>query len=347
MSQAGEAAATQEDPGHEGLWAQSAWQAGIQAWANAKLQEAGHQAPGLWEAFRIKPWAAVFRKPDPQGDWWLKAPGPGTAFEAGLYRLLHEVAPEWALAPLALEVAKGWMLLPDGGKPLGESALDPVGSLPELLSQYAGFQRRVAPHSEALLALGVMDMRPERLPSRYQEALAMTEAFAHEGGLAEDMALWARLKAFTPQVEAWCEQLAQCPVGSSLDHHDLHPWNILPEGQAKLGRVRFFDWGDSVVGHPFMSLLIALGHAKMKLKCHDLDPALVLARDAYLAHWQGVASHEALVQSQVLACRLALVSRSLVWQRAIQSGGEAVASYRRAPLQSLAYLLEEAHLVMV
>ena len=51
---------------------------------------------------------------------WLKAAGPGTGFEAGLYDVLKRAAPAHVLEPIAIDLTRGWMLLPDGGVPLGE-----------------------------------------------------------------------------------------------------------------------------------------------------------------------------------------------------------------------------------
>jgi hypothetical protein len=64
----------------------------------------------------------VVRIPTEGGPVWLKAAGPLVAFEAGLYELLVRVAPERVLMPLAVDASRGWMLLPDGGKSLGERA---------------------------------------------------------------------------------------------------------------------------------------------------------------------------------------------------------------------------------
>jgi aminoglycoside phosphotransferase (APT) family kinase protein len=50
---------------------------------------------------------------------------------------------------------------------------------------------------------------------------------------------------------SWCEELEGAAVAPTLDHNDLHPWNIFAGGAES---VRFYDWGDSVGAHPFASL---------------------------------------------------------------------------------------------
>ena len=60
-----------------------------------------------------------------------------------------------------------------------------------------------------------------------------------------------------------------------VDHNDLHDRNVLPAGAN--GQFRYYDWGDSVVAHPFASMLLPL----------SLQPPSAgdRVRDAYLAAW--------------------------------------------------------------
>jgi hypothetical protein len=64
----------------------------------------------------------------------------GTAVEIGLYEILHQVVPDRVLAPIAVDVTRGWIVLPDGGASLGECFTP---------------SRRTSAHRE--------HMRPERL----------------------------------------------------------------------------------------------------------------------------------------------------------------------------------------
>ena len=51
----------------------------------------------------------------------MKVAGAGTAFEVPLYALLARVVPDDVLVPIALDVERAWLLLPDGGLSLGET----------------------------------------------------------------------------------------------------------------------------------------------------------------------------------------------------------------------------------
>jgi hypothetical protein len=89
-------------------------------WLDERLADAGRRRTGELEEYRDRPWARVLRAPTDQGDVWLKVPGAGTAFEVPLYALLAELVPERILVPLGIDTERGWVLLPDGGEPLGE-----------------------------------------------------------------------------------------------------------------------------------------------------------------------------------------------------------------------------------
>jgi hypothetical protein len=186
----------------------------------------------------------------------------------------------------------------------------------EVLPRYAELQRALAPSTERLLAAGVPDMRPGSMPERFEQALDATRP-SH---------LHPRLEALRPAVAGWCERLAASPVPASIDHNDLHGRNVL----GSPGKPRLYDWGDSVVAHPFASMLLPLTMAEPG----DV-PGL---RDAYLEPWRDLGSHHELVATVRLACRVGTIARSLTWLRAIGDGSDP--AWADAPLQTLASLLD-------
>jgi Phosphotransferase enzyme family len=180
-------------------------------------------------------------------------------------------------------------------------------------------------------------MRPAVMPERFHEAL---EAAAPAD--ASGRAIHRRVAAMEATVASWCERLAASPVPASLDHNDLHPWNILDDG------ARFYDWGDSVVAHPFAAMLVPLGFVQRGLAAGLDDPRFVRARDAYLEVFADLAPRRELVETLALACRVAKVARVLTWDRAIRAAreqGEALDDdWASAPLQTLASVLDESYL---
>jgi Phosphotransferase enzyme family len=308
-------------------WSTPAWLATATAWLDDCLGAAGAARTGPVEQPRLRPWATLLRAPTTRGVVWLKAGGPGTAFEAGLYELLARVVPDHVLRPIAVDSGRGWVLLPDGGPPLGMllEGEELTGALCDALAQYGEMQRALAPHADAMLELGLQDMRPARLPQRFEEALDVACA----RGTAEDRAVIARLEDMRGTVARWSQRLDASPLPASVDHNDLHDRNVLPAGAS--GRFRYYDWGDSVVAHPFASMLLPLSMQS--------PSAADRVRDAYLAAWRDVAPHAELVETLELACRTAKIARALTWVRATQDQ-EVDADWARAPLRTLASLLD-------
>ena len=297
------------------------------AWLDQRLADAGLTRTGDVEERSVRPWATVRRVSTSARPVWLKTTGPEVAFEAGLYELLVRVVPERVLTPLGVDVERGWVLLPDGGQSLGErlDASERVDALAAALPRYAQLQRDLAPHVEELLALGVRDMRPDAMPVRFEEALDAVRGRADV----------TRIEAMRDTVAAWSARLAESPVPPSIDHNDLHAWNILGAGNA----VRFYDWGDAVVAHPFATML-ALGWFPME------EPDVVRLRDAYLEPFGDLAPHARLVEELELACRLGKIARALTWHRAVSSSGpgEVEERWLSGPAESLLSLLEDTWL---
>ena len=105
--------------------------------------------------------------------------------------------------------------------------------------------------------------------------------------------------------------------------------------------MRYYDWGDSVVAHPFAAMLVPLGLVRRG----PGDAGLRRARDAYLDVFADRAPRDELAETLALACRVATIARALTWHRALQAArdqGEPVdPEWATAPLETLATLLDE------
>ena len=93
------------------------------AWIDEQLARAGSSRTGPLESVRVRPWGEVAKAETDRGTVWLKAPGRTTAFEVGLYELLARRVPDRDPRPDRRSIAeRGWVLLPEGGPPIGETA---------------------------------------------------------------------------------------------------------------------------------------------------------------------------------------------------------------------------------
>lgn len=308
-------------------WSSEQWQLRARSWVDAQLSRAGRRVTGLVEP-RVRPWSLVWRVPTDDGPVWFKANNPGTVHEAVLIAALAELTPDRVLTPIAVDPARGWSLLPDGG----ESLRDVLAREPDLahweraLPGYAALQLASASRADELVALGVPDQRPEVLADLFVELLDDHEALliGAEGGLGTEM--HERLRAEVPSYAQRCRRLADLGIPATVQHDDLHDGNVFA-GDAGY---RYFDWGDASVAHPFGTLLVTLrsiGHAR-KLAADDVQ--LVRLRDAYLEAWTDRYDRRTLVEAADLAIGLGPVSRSLSWRRALDTVEESRAEYADA-----------------
>ena len=311
-----------------------------EAWIDGRLAAKGERRTGPVELVRSRPWGEVARVGSTRGPVWLKAPAGATAFEVPLYGFLAEASPEAILPPLGIDADRGWVLLPDGGPPLAErkEGAARLNGLIAALRRYARFQRDLEEHSERLLGMGLADMRPTAILERFDQALEFAGAYADGQGSAKDSESLERIKAHRDVVSGWAGELSELPGQPNLDHNDLHPWNILGDPERPES-IRFYDWGDSVVAHPFASAALPLGMIERE------DPGLLQhARDAYLEAFADWASNDELVRTLELACRCAKVARAHTWERAMRlAGDDADPDFARAPLESLESLLDETY----
>ncbi|HEY6726493.1 MAG TPA: aminoglycoside phosphotransferase family protein [Polyangiaceae bacterium] len=322
------------------FWAGDAWLDAASDFIDAALRAHGRERTGPVTRARVRPWAALVEAPASGGRVWLKACCASTAFEVALYRQLEALVPARVLAPLGLDTERGWLVLPDGGTLLGHDCPGDVlaTALERIAPYYAELQQTLMPHTAALLELGVSDMTPAVMPLRFEQALATARGFLERQDGAVDWRDYDAVAALASRFDAWCAALAESPGSPSLDHNDLHPWNIFAT-PAATESARFFDWGDSVLAHPFASLLVLLEMLRQTLDTHADDPRVLRVRDAYLEPFGALASRRELITTSALACRVAKAARVLTWQRAI--GDEAPPDYAGIPFGKLLELLDE------
>ena len=159
---------------------------------------------------------------------------------------------------LAHDVERAWLLMDDGGTPVGafgnlEDAW--AAALPLYSQLQAGEAARAAVHLDD----GVTDRRLAALPALFDDMLS------------RDLPLEAEeidgLHRIAPAFAERCAALAGS-VPETLEHSDLHIGNVF----AREGRILFLDWGDTAVSHPFFSLARADDVWDARLRAAYLEP---------------------------------------------------------------------------
>ena len=275
---------------------------GAPAWARTQVEVTGPA-----ELVEARPWSTVWRLPTASGPLWLKACPPRTAHEVRLLQALGAWDVPHVVAPLAVDVDAGRVLLPDGGPTLRDTGTADA-RWPAALSTYARVQRATVPHADELVALGVPDLRLPVLPA-----------------VAADLVRrWApELRDVPAQVERDCAELAELGPPAALQHDDLHDGNVFARG------LRPFDWGDACVAHPWTSLLVALDVE---------DPAP--ARAAYLARWPVPGGAAVRERAAELGVRLGHITRAHSWERALAGWPDPPPRHRDAPARWLRTLVD-------
>jgi Phosphotransferase enzyme family len=261
---------------------------------------------GELDQFHVRWWSTVIRVPAAGGDLYFKAVGRGFEFEPPLTATLAELAPDRMTELVAVDAARGWMLMRDAGEQLGDLVRRPADlhHWEEALPRYAELQIAAAPLAGELLAVDVPDVRLSTLPHQLGELLGRPEARL-------DAELRERVLAALPEIEAMCSELAAYGIPETIQHDDLHDRQVF----VRDGSYVFFDWGDSCVSHPFHSLTVTLRATAAKL---DLEPGgaeLRRLRDAYLEPFGAPA------EAADLAYRTGTIARALAWDRYVRAAG--------------------------
>jgi len=292
-------------------WIDPAWHAEVLAWIEARLAERGSRVTWPMTQPHIRPWSTAISIPTDTGPVWFKAAGPGNAFEAALVSAMATWKTPGILEPIAVELERGWLLLPDGGARLRDvTAGGPgVDHWARILPEWASIQRGLAAHSDDLIALGVPDLHPAKLPDRLAALCEDPEVILRDNDRA-------RLRKLLPEYAEWCTELDSIGIAASLQHDDLHDGNVFVGDRGD----RIFDWGDASVAHPFGTLLVTFRSIVNRGLGDEAATgrALDRLRDAYLEAWTDEHAIADLRRATPLAMRVAIVGRSLSWQRALR-----------------------------
>jgi hypothetical protein len=245
----------------------------VQTW----LAEAGVTATAAVVVVHERPWSTVLRVPTSDGDLFLKQEQPLQEFEVELTVALASRWPDRVPEVVAADTDRHWLLLRDGGVRVADSG--DFDAFPRALSLYGELQVGETAHVDELLSFGLRDLGLGTVVDLYEPF------FERDHGLEPGEV--ARLRALAPRFRELCAELDAVGLPTSIQHDDLHQWNIYARGD----RVAIYDWGDSSVGFPLWSWL----------KAGEALTDSAAARDAYLAWWEPFASRAQLLRALELS----------------------------------------------
>ena len=286
-------------------------------WIYAETRRQSIGITGDIEQPHLYPWSTVLIVPTAGGRLFFKATAPETIFEAALTKKLGEWIAESMPELVAVDPARGWMLMRDGGEQLRQS-IRPAKDLKPwvpVIRRYAELQIALVDHVPEILALGIPDYRLAALPSLYSDLLMDEESLMidQEKGLTSGE--FQVLKEKTARFGQICSDLAAIGIPESLNQCDFHDGNVL----VKNGRITFFDWGDAAVTHPFVSLRTFFISIEISLQLdeYSFTPEMEALLNLYLEPWKKFVSKEQLTNAYSFSKPVASIVKALLWHEGI------------------------------
>jgi len=252
---------------------------------------------GAIETTHVRPWATVIRVPVADGLTWFKACAQVQAFEPTLTADLYARWPDRVTEVVAVDDARGWLLLRDAGTAVRELGNPPETWL-EALPSFAEMQKGEIAYALDHIGHGVPDLRMAALSAGFERLL---EA---ELPLARNHV--NRLRDYAPRFAEQCAVLAELGIQESVQHDDLHMANLYTDG----GKLRVVDWGDSSIAHPFFSLVVTFRFLEEFNHLAPDDPWFRKLRDAYLEPWGS-----GLEETFEIAIRVGSFAHAIAWTR--------------------------------
>lgn len=291
------------------------WLASAHAWIVEVASQLGAPLLAPITVAHQRPWSTVLYVPTQLGDWYFKAASPVLANEIPLTSALARWIPDAALPLLAVDLERGWMLMPDGGLRLREIIRTDhdLGHWDRILPIYAEAQIALAQHVPQMLSFGTPDRRLSRLPQQYERLIHAVQALPVDSPEALAPEEIRCLQRQTPRLQDLCAELASYPLPATLHHGDLHDGNIF----LRHGKPFFFDWGDASLTHPFVSLRTVFVSVEISFDLPEDSAVDYPFRDAYLEPWTRFAPFSDLLEAFHLAQRIAPLVSAFSWYRAV------------------------------
>ena len=250
---------------------------------------------GEIEQPHVRSWSTVLRVPTGEGEVFFKAALRAT-LDVVVTSTLARLRPDLVLAPLAVDLDRKWMLLPDGGERLRELSLE---RRPESLGACSPPTPTYS--SPPRTGSTAWSSRDSRTSGSGGSPRSQSSSGRSSGEQAPARDRFATL----------CLELAAFGIPETIQHDDLHDGNIFAGERG----YRIFDWGDSVAAHPFLSLVVALRGIAYRFELGDRDPDLERLRDAYLERFTAYGTAAELRHAAELAEPLGMLSRAWSWWR--------------------------------
>ena len=301
-------------PAHRQPWQARGWFEQVKNWIETQIQNQNIATIGPLEQINPKYGACIMTVQTTIGKVYFKAVHSMFAREAPLTLFLATHYPGQFARVLAIDAGRHWLLTGSGGDQLLFHVAE-IEVWQTALRQYAQLQIDMVCQTDILQELGCPDASLLELERQLDSMLADHDVLmiGQPDGLSQ--AQLDKLLALAPGFKTDFERLATFNLPMTLEHGDFHLGNILVADNG----VKFIDWADATMSHPFFSLTRFLTYAAGYLNSkawashpfQTIPDLLTRLRDAYLQPWTRYETLERLVAAYELAIPLALLQHAL------------------------------------
>ncbi|TCC57124.1 hypothetical protein E0H73_32130 [Kribbella pittospori] len=266
-------------------WTSPEWTQTADAWVGRRLAERGRRISGTPVTYRARFWSVVRCYPSVEGLVWLKENNPGHRFEAGLVAALARLAPDDLIAPIAVDRERSWLLTDDQGTTLTHPDVRHQPTRRIVVRALAHLQCALLGRLNVADHPGIIGLAPSAAGDRVR-AVAQEWASLQPGHpLRPEPDMLKRAELAAEVLDRRTAYLSDI-VPLDLELNDVYPANIFADRSTGVLRPRFFDVGNAIWGHPFVSLHGFLDSVvewtRAPLSRTDHDELL----DVYLAAWR-------------------------------------------------------------
>lgn len=295
-------------------WGSVGWEREVDAWVGRRLGEVGRRVAGPAVTYRARFWSVVRCYPTAEGLVWFKENNPGHRFEAGLVAAMAEVAPEYVIVPLAVDRERSWLLTDDQGATLTHADVADQATRRTVVRALARMQRAL--HGRVDAPPEVIELAPSAAGERVRAVAREWAALPSAHPLRISRELQERVEEAADVLDRRTACISDL-VPLDLEVNDVYPANIFADRATGVLRPRFFDFGNTLWAHPFVTLHGFLDSVAewTRAPLSPEDHADLLT--TYLTTWHLDADPAVLRQDLAATRSLVHAHRLISWRRLI------------------------------
>lgn len=259
------------------------------AWGIQSLFSIGYKIEHPPEIIVNTPWSTVIRFFAAKACFYLKQTPPDLFIETEVIKTIQKNVPNSITPTILFEDPNlNCFLMNSCGDYSLRTKFNGLVE-PELLvkglNSYIKILRAFEQNLDALQVIGIPDWRFNHLPQLYAKLLEQETLLIAEGLTHDELDQLLRL---IPTIKSLCEFLSEKKVKETLINCDFNENNLIMN--EKIQQISIVDWGESVITHPFFSIVSHLHSIARRYKLALNGPFLEKIKQQCLSCWLDVAN---------------------------------------------------------